>query len=69
MTVNANRFGPPIFSPKDLDAREEKLEITCLLNPGAFPENGNNNFLILNMFDINQLTIIFTMFQKKIRSL
>ena len=37
MTDIANRYRQnPILSPKDLNASEENLEITCLLNPGAF---------------------------------
>jgi predicted GH43/DUF377 family glycosyl hydrolase len=37
MTDIANRYKQnPILSPKDLNASEEDLEITCLLNPGAF---------------------------------
>jgi len=37
MTDIANRYRQnPILSPKDLKASEENLEITCLLNPGAF---------------------------------
>ena len=37
MTDIANRYKQnPILSPKDLKASEENLEITCLLNPGAF---------------------------------
>jgi len=37
MTDIANRYiQNPILSPKDLNASEENLEITCLLNPGAF---------------------------------
>jgi len=37
MTDLANRYKQnPILSPKDLNASEENLEITCLLNPGAF---------------------------------
>ena len=37
MTDIANRYiQNPILSPKDLNASEENLEITCLLNPGVF---------------------------------
>ena len=49
MTDIANRYKQnPILSPKDLNASEENLEITCLLNPGAF-QFDNKIWLLLRV--------------------